>query len=140
MNTKRFVLAVVAVYVALAALGLTFYEYVFAAQFEPFDAFMRPEAEMMSMMAWNLSGHLVQVTVFCFIFLKGYENKGVMEGVRYGILIGLYMVSLDVVWYAALPIPLSTLILWAILDFIMMIIAGIILAAIYKPAEAPAPA
>lgn len=140
MNTKRFVLAVVAVYVVLAAFGITFYENVFAAQFAPFEAFMRPQAEMVNMMAWSLLGHLAQVIVFCFIFLKGYENKGVMEGVRYGVLIGLYMVSLDVVWYSALPLPLSTLIFWAVLDFIMMVIAGAVLAAIYKPAEAPAEA
>ena len=91
---------------------------------------------MNELFAWAIIGHLVQTIVFCYIFLQGYENKGVMEGVRFGLLMGLFLASVDVTWYPALPIEAITSAVWVISDLVLSIAGGAVLAAVYRPADA----
>ena len=71
--------------------------------------------------------------VFGFIFLKGYEGKGIMEGVRYGVLIGLLAIPTNLIFYAVQPLPIQLVVLWCVGGLMEMILAGAILAAIYRP-------
>jgi hypothetical protein len=76
---------------------------------------------------------------FTFIFSKGYEGKGVAEGVRYGLYIGIWM-SLGMAYgsYAMIDIPYSLALQWFIYGVVEYIILGIVVAWIYgmKPKEA----
>jgi len=85
---------------------------------------------------WLVLGQLVISVMFCFIFLKGYENKGVMEGVRYGGLISLLFIGPNLIFYAVQPLPLNLIVYWSIGGLIEVMIAGAILALIYQPATA----
>jgi hypothetical protein len=71
---------------------------------------------------------------FTFIFSKGYENKGIMEGVRYGFYIGVWM-SLGMAYgtYAMVDIPYSLTLEWFISGVIEFIIGGIVLALVFRP-------
>ena len=135
MNIQRFAAAVVAVYLVLWALAIGLFDYALAAQLVGLKAVFRPEVEMNQLVIWTAGGHFLQVLVFCYIFLKGYEQKGVMEGVRYGLLIGLLFATTDLTWRAGLPIDTGTTIAWALADLIMWTVGGAVLAAIYRPAD-----
>lgn len=78
---------------------------------------------------------------FTLIFSKGYEGKGIMEGVRYGLYVAL-MVVLPYSYgtYAMMPIPYSLALQWFLYGTVEYIIAGIVLALIFARKEAPAPA
>ena len=136
MNAKRFALAVVAVFITMWLLSLLIYDVLFVEQTRSLMALFRPEAEMTDRFAWIIIGHFAQTIVFCYIFLQGYENKGVMEGVRFGLLMGLFLASVDVTWYAALPIEAVTSVVWVISDLVLAIAGGAVLAAVYRPADA----
>ena len=71
---------------------------------------------------------------FTYIFSKGYEGKGILEGVRYGLYIGL-MVALPMSYgsYAMMPIPYALALQWFIYSTLEYIIAGVVLALIFKP-------
>ena len=73
---------------------------------------------------------------FTFIFSKGYEGKGLLEGVRYGLYVGL-MVALPMAYgsYAMMPIPYSLALQWFIYGTLEYMIAGVVLALIFKPKE-----
>ena len=58
-----------------------------------------------------------------------------MEGVRYGLIIGLFfLIPSAFGQYATYPIPFSLAVQWFVYGLIEFIIFGIIAAVIYKPA------
>jgi hypothetical protein len=79
---------------------------------------------------------LVFSFLFVYIFSKGYEGKGIFEGVRYGLIIGLLMNVVGMFnQYAVYPIPIGLIIQWFIYGVIQFIICGIVAAALFKPAK-----
>ena len=74
--------------------------------------------------------------VFVFIFTKGYEGKGVMEGIRYGFWIGLivsFVGSFN--QFTVYPIPYGLTWQWIIYGMIELMIVGAVTALIYKPSK-----
>jgi len=88
--------------------------------------------DMMSKM-WIF--HLVALIgsfFFAFIFSKGFENKGIIEGVRYGIYVGIWMsVGKAYGTYAMIAIPYSLALQWFIYGLLEYVIAGVVLAFIF---------
>ena len=73
------------------------------------------------------------------IFSKGFENKGIMEGVRYGLYVAL-MVSLPMAYvtYAVQPIPYTLALQWFLYGLVVNIICGVVLSFMFKPKAAAA--
>ncbi|MFA5805501.1 MAG: hypothetical protein WC879_12745 [Melioribacteraceae bacterium] len=139
MNTKKLIIAVIVVFVLLEATNYLIHEVILASTYmqETVSKAFRPKAEMDAVM-WRMwiSG-LVWSFFFVFIFTKGYQNKGLLEGVRYGVYIALFInfmaaVAQNVVY----PIPYTLALQWFIYGFIQMVILGVVTAWIYKPAVA----
>jgi len=80
---------------------------------------------------------LIWVYFFLFFFLKGNENKGIMEGIRYGTYIGIF-VSLVFSYqnYFVLPTPYWLALQWFIFGFVISVILGVTAALIYRPVAA----
>ncbi len=74
---------------------------------------------------------LIFAFFFVFIFSKGYEGKGVMEGVRYGFYLSM-LVNIPFAYgmYAVSPIPYSLALQWFIYGTLEFLIAGAVLAAV----------
>jgi uncharacterized membrane protein len=80
-----------------------------------------------------LSG-IVVLFLFCYIFTKGREAGGIMEGVRYGALMGVFLglpTSVDA--YVIYPLTQSVAAVWLVSTIVSFMIAGAVFAAIYKP-------
>ncbi len=134
MNIPRLIAAIVAVYIVMFALALLFYETLFASQFAVYEQLMGGEAAEQNL--WPYIGYLVQAVMVAVLFVKGYEGKGVGEGVRFGVLVGLLLGAVDFTWGAHMvAIPLATAFLSGLLSFVMWLVAGIVLALVYRPAE-----
>ena len=73
---------------------------------------------------------------FVYIFTKGYEGKGVMEGLRYGLMIWAFL-SIPSVYgqYMVYPLTYSIVLQWLISDLVILVILGIVVSLLYKPAE-----
>ncbi len=134
MNNKTFWIGFVVVYVVMQALGFVIHEVMMGDTYEKLASIFRPEAEMQDMMWMMLVSGAVTIYMFCYIFTRGYEGKGIMEGVRFGILVGFLMagaLSIDV--HVIFPLPSDVATIWLISGFVSFILAGAIFAAIYKP-------
>lgn len=69
---------------------------------------------------------------FTLIFSKGYEGKGVIEGVRYGFYVGMMMsVPMAYGTFAVMDIPYSLAMQWFIYGVIEYIILGVTVALVY---------
>jgi hypothetical protein len=138
MLNKRFWLGFAAIYVVTHVLGFLVHEVLLSGAYERLAQLWRPEEEMRGMMWIFYITSAVYLWVFCYIFTKGYENRGLMEGVRYGLLMGLFM---SVPWafdsFVIFPIPMSLALSWFVSGIVVFVILGVIFAAIYRP-EQPA--
>jgi len=137
MNVKRFVLACVGVYVVYQVLSFIINMFILGETYAALASVWRPEAEMMSKMWVMYLTSAVWTVLFCYIFIRGYENKGIMEGARYGLLIGLLIgIPFSYESWVVYPITIGLAHAWAIMSVVLSIACGATLAAIYKPAEA----
>lgn len=76
---------------------------------------------------------------FTLIFSKGYEGKGLAEGVRYGFYVAM-ITSLQGAYmtYATMPIPYSLALKWFLFGTLENVIYGVALTFVFKKKEAPA--
>jgi hypothetical protein len=134
MNVKRFIWASIAVFVASEISSAIIHQGILAKTYQTLGPIWRPD--MMSLMWMYHVGSFVLAFLFTYIFTKGYENKGIAEGIRFGIVIGLFAnIPYAFYEYAMYPLPFSLCLQWFIYGMIEFIIVGIIAAAIYKPAR-----
>jgi energy-converting hydrogenase Eha subunit A len=93
----------------------------------------RPDMDSKMWIMWVV-GFIVSF-VFAYIFAKGYEGRGIMEGVRFGAVVGL-LTALPSAYttYAIFPIPYSLALSWFLAGMVEAIVLGIVAALVYKPA------
>jgi len=130
MNKKVW-LGFIAVFITFEILELIVYGLLIGSAFNSLTVW---RSDMSSKM-WII--HLVMLIgsfFFAFIFSKGYENKGIMEGVRYGLYIGIWMsVGMAYGTYAMIAIPYSLTLQWFLYGVIEYVIGGIVLALVFRP-------
>ena len=133
MNVKRFIFAIIAVFVAIQITDPIIHGFILKNSYTALQHVWRPD--MMSKMWIMYLTSLIFSFIFVYVFTKGYENKGIAEGIRFGIIIGLL---LNVVGtfnqYVVYPVPFSLALQWFVYGMIEFILAGIVTALIYKPA------
>ena len=137
MNVKRFVLACTGVYLVYQVLSFIINMVILGDTYEALASVWRPEAEMMSKMWVMYLTSAVWTVLFCYIFIRGYENKGIMEGARYGVLIGLLIgIPFSYESWVIYPITIGLAHAWVVATLVVAVACGATLAAIYKPSEA----
>ncbi len=131
---KKMLIGFVAVFVTLEVLDFLIHDVILMSTYMAMQNVWR--TDMMAKM-WVL--HVVKIiTAFFFavIFSKGYENKGILEGVRYGFYVGM-IVSSGFAFgsYASYPIHHMLAIHWFLLTLVEYIIAGVEIALVYGRKE-----
>ena len=143
MNTKKLLLTFIVVFILLEVMNYVIHMGILAStyQMEEVKAAFRPEAEMNSNMWIVWVTDLIWSFFFVFFFVKGYEGKGIMEGIRFGFYMGLFWSLVSAYQsYAFVPMPYSLAFRWFIFGMIEMLILGVVAALVYKPATAAKPA
>ena len=131
MNVKRFLLASLAVFILLQITSFVIHNLLLMKTYEVLSSVWRPD--MMSKMWVMYPSSAVYALLFVYIFIKGYENKGLWEGARYGLVIGLFMgVPASLGQYMVYPLPFSLVSQWFIYGLVESILAGVAAAAIYR--------
>ncbi|HTK83195.1 MAG TPA: hypothetical protein VL633_12985 [Bacteroidota bacterium] len=89
---------------------------------------MRPESEQKTWI--HIVSAFITAFFFTLIYVKGYEGKGIAEGARFGLYVGI-MMSMPMAYdtYAAMTIPYSLALRWFCYGVIQYIILGILVAA-----------
>ncbi|MBA7678966.1 hypothetical protein ES703_87246 [subsurface metagenome] len=135
MNRKRFILASIVVFVVYEITNWIVHSLILSGVYQRLQSLWRPD--MMDKMWIMYVTAFIFSFLFVYIFTKGYEGKGVAEGFRYGLYIGLLMNIVGMFnQYAVYPVPLNLTIQWFIYGMIQFIIIGIVTALIYRPKAA----
>jgi len=137
MNVGRYVWGSLAVFVFIFLAEWLFHGIIMGSTYQEAIGLLRPEDNAGAYSVWMILGFLILAFGFGFVFVKGYENKGCMEGLRYGLYVAVaFGVSTKLVNFAVFPYPASWVVAWLIGETIIMIVAGLVFAAIYKPKPA----
>jgi hypothetical protein len=128
--SKKFWTGFVVVFVVMSLLEWFFNEVILSSSYQATANLWRPMGEMKIWLFYIV--YLFVAYFFTLIFSKGYEGKGIMEGVRYGFYVGMMMaVPMAYGSYAAMPIPYSLALSWFICGLIEYIAVGIALALVF---------
>lgn len=134
MNVKKFVIASIVVAVVAYALDFLLHGLILMDAYKAHpDLF--GSMEQMTKWMWLLPiGYFSLTFVMGYIFIKGYEGKGLMEGLRFGLMMGLFMqVPRFVFEVVYLPYPKIFDIVNLVGGMVEFLIFGILFAVIYKP-------
>ena len=132
MNTQKYLISSIAAGVWLFVYGFVVNAIVLGDYWATTSGaqLMRPEGtEVMWAIALSC---LLQGLALGFIFTRGYEGKGLGEGVRFGLLIAWFIAAWYLLWYGLQPVVLGETFVAMIVDGIMYIGAGVVLASLYK--------
>jgi hypothetical protein len=129
MNKKLW-LGFVAVFVLSFLLDILVNNFLMMKEYMETAQLWRPQAEMKTGVI--LIVELCFAFFFTFIFSKGYEGKGAMEGLRYGLYVGLMMnVTGAYMTYATMPVPYMLALKWFLFGTVQYMIYGAVLGLIY---------
>jgi len=132
MNVKKYILAVLAVFVVFEVLDFLIHGVILSGAYESLQSIWRPE--MVNYMWVMYVTALFWSVFFVYIFTKGYQNRGWLEGLRYGLLIGLLMLVMSMFnQWAVYPLPIGLVVKWFVFGLIQFMICGLVAALIYKP-------
>ncbi len=104
-----------------------------------YPAVFRPKEEMMTVMPIGIVATFIAILVVAIIFAMIHQGgSGTTEGVRLGVLIGIFAVCAFVLHnYVNLNIGLKLALGQAVAYFVQWTIIGIVIGLIYKPLATP---
>lgn len=135
MNYTRIALAGLAAWIVYFVVGGVVFGKLIADYYRPYTAVYRPLDAVMSRFPIGIVGMLVAMLVLAGMYAKGYEGgPGLMEGLRFGLLVGIFFVgavvgdeyvTLNIGGKLALAMAAGRLFGWAIV--------GMTIGLVYKP-------
>ena len=130
MTDKKFWIGSVAVFLVLAILDFIVNTMIMMGEYQATSTLWRPEAEMKIWLFYVVYAFVA--FFFTMIFSKGYEGKGITEGLRYGFFVGMMMaVPMAYGTYGSMPVPYSFALKWFLSGLVEYLAAGAVLAAVY---------
>lgn len=133
MNTKRYIWASLAVFLFIFMAEFVFHALIMQESYNLHLQLLRSQTEQQATFPIMLLGFLVLAFGFCWVFVKGYEGQSLAEGARFGLYVGIaFGVSSNMINYSVFPYPGSWVIGWAVGETLIMILAGVLAAVIYR--------
>jgi hypothetical protein len=141
MNYTRILLASVCAFVAYFIYGGILFGLVpwMRTEFAKYPAVYRSQEGIKSVMPFGMFAMFLALIAIAVLYAMVYAGgSGVVEGARFGILIGIFAIGSFVVHnYVNLNIGLKLTIQQSIAYFVQWIIVGVVIGLIYKPAVHP---
>ena len=110
MNVKRYVLGSLAAFVFIYLAEFVFHALIMSSSYDQYLALLRPATDQAAYMPYQAVGFLVLAFGFCYVFVQGYEGRGIGEGLRFGLYVGVaFGVSGYLINFAVFPWPTSWL-------------------------------
>ena len=141
MNVRRIALAAVVAWIVSLGIGFLVNDYLFAGLFQDNSAALRPTAALNANLPFGLGALLIAFFALAYVYAKGYEGgSGVVEGIRFGITIGVIVVGFGIVWqWVMYPITAAMGLALVIDSIVECAIYGAIIGAVYRPASVGVP-
>lgn len=130
MNKQRYVISVFVVFIFVFAFEFLVHGFLLKDLYNQTAQLWRPEEEMK--MLFMFMSQLGISAVIAYIFTLHYEGKGIGEGIRFGLYIGLLLGSINIGAYSYMPISMMLMLSWVLAALLLGLGSGVILSLIYK--------
>ncbi len=133
MNVGRLAASAVVAWIAYLGLSALVNDVLLADLYARHAGLFRPPGEMHA--AIGLGTALGGFFVFAYGYAKGYEGgPGALEGLRYGVVVGLLLACFSVVWAAVtLPVSGALAAAWIVDTLVEMAAYGTLVGLVYRP-------
>ena len=131
MFNKRLLICTLVVFVFMFFYEFGFHGILLQADYEQLPNIMRTEADAQSLFHFLVLGLLLMSYIICVVFERGYENRGLAEGARFGLLIGLLLSGPSLIFYAVMQFPGDLVLKWFAGGLLELVLAGMVLATAY---------
>ena len=138
MNLRKGWLAVVGAFAVIFATEFVIHHVWLSDFYKAHAEWWRPEAQMQSFMHFMVLAQLAMAVLLTVVYTKGYEagKGGVAQGARFGLLIGfLLLLPNSLMSYCIYPYPMSLIVSWFVGGLVEIVLAGMVIGALYKPAK-----
>jgi hypothetical protein len=128
---RRFILAVVVVFVTWSALDFIIHAVILKSTYQATAQLWRPMEQMkMGLMSWVT---FVGAASFVGLYAVLVSPKSVVSGLKYGLLFGIATgFPMGFGTYSFMPVPLTLAFTWFIGSLVEMMVGGVIIGAIIK--------
>lgn len=136
MDLKKYLLAVVAVFVVYSGLAFVIHNVLLAADYAPLiGTTLRPFEEFARRMPFLYLSNLVFAAAFCLIYVQGYERAKpwLGQGLRFGLILGTLLAPVAVTEWVAYPVPNAVVLKWVVFGYAQLMVCGLTAAAFYQP-------
>jgi len=135
MNTKKFLLASLAVFVVYSALAYATHEVMLERDYRALGTSVRALDEFTQRMPLLYLGNLVFALAVSYVYIQGYEKdkNWIGQGLRFGLLMGTLLVPVALAVYVAFPIPFALALKWIGYGYLQLVITAWVIAGIYRP-------
>lgn len=131
MNAARFILALAVVIVTVMATNFVFHNIYLTESYQATAQIWRPESSMEAFMGFMMAGQLLVALGFTLLYTRTAEHT-VMNGVIFGLFIGIMAAGTSTIYYAVLPIPMDMLGKWIAFNLLQGILLGTLVGLIYR--------
>lgn len=134
MDVKKYLVAVIVVFVVYSALAFVTHNVVLAPDYAALSGPLRSQSAFLQRMPVLYLGNLIFALAFCLIYAKGYEpgKNWLGQGFRYGLMVGTLLAPVALAAYVAYPLPGSLALKWIALGYVKMVGTGLTGAGIYR--------
>jgi hypothetical protein len=138
MKLSRVAIAAFVAWIVDGAYGFAVYGKALESEFARYPSVFRPMEAVTGNLPLMFAGSLIGMFAVAYIFAKGYEGRGgVQEGLRFGILVAVFLVGYVLVGnYAVMNIGRRISAYMAAAGVVEWIIVGMTLGLVYAPGAA----
>lgn len=136
---KKFLLAWLAVFIVWFIGSFVVHGVLLHDDYMQLPSLFRPEADASQYFPLMILAHVILAGSFVWIYAQGVQDKPWMpQGVRFGIAVALLtIVPTYMIYFVVQPMPGMVVVKQMIFDGILLVILGLVVAAIYRrPAHA----
>jgi len=136
--SKKFLISWVVIFVVWMVGSFLVHGLMLGEVYASMGSLYRPEADQQAYFPYMLAAHVIMAGAFVWIYQRGGEDKPwLAQGVRYGAAITLLAaVPTYLIYYAVQPLPGNLVIHQIIGDGLLLIVLGVVVAFLNKPATA----
>jgi len=133
MNYTRYVFSAIGLFLFISLYEMLIHDFILMDMYLLTESIWRNFAEMESNIGLSLCYQLALSAWSAYIFTQFYKEGGIKNGLRFGLLLGVFSGILTASWYLWLPVSVKLGFLWFIFSMGEGIGGGCILALIYRP-------
>ncbi len=132
VNISRFLLTAIVGFAFVFSFDFLIHQNLLIGYYEQTMNLWRPPAEMQSFMPYMFAYQALLVVIVEFIYTRNHDGKGITEGLRFGLQIGILLALLNAAAYIWMPLPKELALGWAASGLGTGLGLGIIFSLLYK--------